>query len=242
VPLRIGFDMDGVFADMTSALRREADVLVAARASASMDESASTPEGEGAAAEGEQDQRPELALTAREHRALWRRVGAIDRFWECLDEIEPGSVARLGRLATERGWEVIFLTKRPATAGPPAQVQTQRWLMARGFPMPSVFVVQGSRGLIAAALHLDFVVDDTPSNCLDVVSESRAGSVLVWRGKDDATEPVAARRMNIAVVKSVGECLDVLVEIDTPRQAQGVVDRFLVRMGLRSRPKPAWRK
>ena len=39
--------------------------------------------------------------------------------------------------------EIIFLTKRPESAGATAQVQTQRWLQSKGFALPSVFVVQG---------------------------------------------------------------------------------------------------
>ncbi len=37
-------------------------------------------------------------------------------------------------------------------SGATPQVQTQRWLESKGFRLPSVFVVQGSRGRIAAAL------------------------------------------------------------------------------------------
>ena len=40
--------------------------------------------------------------------------------------------------------------------------------------MPSVFVMNGSRGKLAAALHLDAVIDDRSENCLDVVVDSKA--------------------------------------------------------------------
>ena len=74
-----------------------------------------------------------LQMTSRQERRLWRHVEAIDNFWETLTEIEPGAVARLAAVATERKWEVLFLTKRPASAGATAQLQTQRWLEAKGF-------------------------------------------------------------------------------------------------------------
>src|SRR5262245_12248874 len=86
-----------------------------------------------------------LQMTPRQERRLWRHVATIEGFWETLDEIEPGVIARLAALAAERRWEVIFVTKRPETAGATAQVQSQRWLEARGFKLPSVFVVHGSR-------------------------------------------------------------------------------------------------
>ena len=69
------------------------------------------------------------------------------------------------------------------------------------------------RGRIAAALALDFVVDDRPENCLDVAVDSKARAILVWRG-DESELPATARRLGIAVVKSVADCLDILVQID----------------------------
>jgi len=112
---------------------------------------------------------------------------------------------------------VIFLTKRPASAGATAQVQTQRWLEARGFPLPSVYVVQRSRGRIADALGLDFVVDDA-ENCLDVVLDSKARAILVWR-EDEKNLPPAARRLGIGVVKSVEDCIISSPNFDAPRRS-----------------------
>src|SRR4030095_16142713 len=114
----------------------------------------------------------QMAMTDRQQRRLWRHVESIDGFWETLKEIEPGMVARLAAVAHERRWELIFLTKRPESVGATAQVQTQRWLQAHGCTLPSVFVVQGSRGRVADAFKLDFVIDDRPENCLDVVLDS----------------------------------------------------------------------
>src|SRR6185295_8231856 len=87
-----------------------------------------------------------VGMTARQQRRLWRHVESIEDFWQTLRELEPGVLKRLAALAPERRWEIIFLTKRPETAGATAQVQSQRWLESKGFSLPSVFVVQGSRG------------------------------------------------------------------------------------------------
>ena len=62
--------------------------------------------------------------------------------------------------------------------------------------------VHGSRGKVADALAIDVVVDDRPDNCLDVVLESRAASLLVWRGRA-ATVPASVKRLGIAVVPTV---------------------------------------
>lgn len=142
-------------------------------------------------------------------------------------------IQRLAALATERRWEIIFLTRRPESAGATSQLQTQRWLESKGFKLPSVFVVQGSRGRIAAALGLDVVIDDRPENCLDVVVDSTARAILVWRD-DEKLLPVAATRLGIGVVKTVGECLDILMQIDSPAPEQpGVVGRVMRLLGLK---------
>jgi hypothetical protein len=110
-------------------------------------------------------------------------------------------------------------------------VQSQRWLESKGFPHPSVYVVQGSRGRIADALWLDIVVDDRPENCLDVVVDSKARAILVWRDGEQQL-PATARRLGIGVVKSVDECLNVLTEVDAAGQAHGVMDRMKRFLGL----------
>jgi hypothetical protein len=172
-------------------------------------------------------------MTPRQQRRLWTHVESIENFWESLKEIEPGSIRRLARLASEHRWEVIFLTKRPHSAGATAQVQTQRWLSSQGFSLPSVYVVQGSRGRIAAALGLDVVIDDRPENCLDVVVDSMARAILVWRG-DEKQLPPAARRLGIGVVSSVDQCLKVLAEVGTAAADKpGMMDRVMRLLGLK---------
>jgi hypothetical protein len=174
-----------------------------------------------------------LQMTSRQQRRLWRHVEGIENFWETLQEIEPGTVAKLAALASNRRWEIIFLTKRPASAGSTSQLQTQRWLESKGFRLPSVYVVQGSRGRIAAALGLDFVIDDRPENCLDVVVDSKARAILVWRD-DESHLPGAAKRLGIGLVKSVSECLDILRQIDTPAPDKPkVMDRVMRLLGLK---------
>jgi hypothetical protein len=258
--LRIAFDLDGVLADMETELIRQAELLfgeemtqapqasapsgqlAAGAATAADTEVAAPPGAEESALDPAEPAPPpapdgaprlvRLRMTVRQQSRLWRHVQSIDGFWESLQEIEPGIVARLAALSAERRWEVIFLTKRPETAGATAQTQTQRWLQAHGFPLPSVFVVQGSRGRVAESLALDFVVDDRPENCLDVIVDSKARAMLVWREDEDL--PVAVRRLELAVVKSVDECLGMLIKANEAKQARpGLVDRMIRRLGFK---------
>ena len=101
--------------------------------------------------------------------------------------------------------------------------------------MPSVFVVQGSRGRIAAALSLDVVVDDRPENCFDVVIDSHAKAILVWREDPDAL-PSAAQRLGVGVVASVAQCLDVLESVDShPADGSSLLSRFKRLLGVKHR-------
>ena len=236
--LRIGFDLDGVLADMESGLIREAEHLFGSRVkrqTAPRGAPASTLDVVPEDVSDDAPLRHELELTARERRQLWRHVHAIDGFWESLEETEPGIVARLATIAADRRWEIMFLTRRPATAGATSQIQSQRWLEAKGFRLPSVFVVTASRGLIAAALTLDIVVDDTPENCVDVASDSKARTIAVFRNQDTPPPP-ALKAMGIHLVRSTDECLNLLVEIDSSlRQQPGAIERVMRTLGLKQR-------
>ena len=174
----------------------------------------------------------ELHLTESERGELWRHVTRIDGFWEALQETESGIVARLATLAAERRWDLIFLTKRPTTAGATAQLQSQRWLQAKGFPLPSVYVVGTSRGRISAALGLDIVIDDTPENCVDVASDSKARTIAVFRNQDKPV-PEALQAMGIHAVRSTSEGLDLLVDIDSGvAKKPGAMERVMRTLGL----------
>jgi len=241
--LRIGFDLDGVLADMESELVRQAEILFGESMTRRLEKrgAAAPPVAEAAppapgSADAPPDFTPPLArlnMTSRQQRRLWHHVESIENFWEGLHELEPGVIQRLATLANDRRWEIIFLTKRPETVGATAQVQSQRWLASKGFTLPSVFVVQGSRGRIAASLGLDIVVDDRPENCLDVVVDSKARAILVWRAGEQQL-PAAAQRLGIGVVTSVADCLEILMQIDSAaREEPGVMSRLMRLLGLK---------
>jgi hypothetical protein len=234
--MRLGFDLDGTVADMHAALTDEARRLFPDIDPAAVPKSAA-PGEPGSAAPPTDDQRLSIgSLSPKQQKEMWAAVCARPNFWESLKEIEPGALARLYRLVQEHKWELIFLTSRPDTRGDSTQMQSYRWLVAQGYLTPSVFVVQGSRGKIAAALQLDVLVDDRPENCLDIAIDSSARAILVWRG-DEGKVPASARQLGIGSVASIHECLNILEELDRPDASQpSMIDRLKRLLGLKPAP------
>jgi hypothetical protein len=227
MPLRVAFDLDGTVADMYSALRREAERLFGRdQLSKPVSKDAAPPVAEGEAENAEDATTnlamDELHLTARQQMQLWDHVRKTANFWATLPELEPGIIARIGKAAVERRWEVIFLTTRPSTAGELTQMQSQRWLEAKGFRFPSVYVVRRSRGRIADALQLDVVVDDRPENCLDVAVESKARVILVWHGhlKD---VPAGAKRLGVRAVTSISDAVTLIEQYDDQKNSPSLI-------------------
>jgi hypothetical protein len=220
--LRIACDLDGTVADMDAALQREARRLFGPDADlhASRDdrlESAEDVEGHiPDAGAGTTTSGSRRALTSAQLASLWHHVSEIDNFWMSLGEIEPGAVAQLCAVSRKLRWEVIFLTQRPPSAGETTQVQSQRWLAAHGFELPSVMVMRGSRGRVASALALDVVIDDRPENCLDVVSDSQAQPFLIWRMGPDI--PLRIAGLPVERFTSMADAITALTALTAERQ------------------------
>jgi beta-phosphoglucomutase-like phosphatase (HAD superfamily) len=209
--LRVAFDLDGVLADLATEVERCRDEIFG-------DSATAFPSG----------QSPE--------RRLWQHVETIENFWERLNELEPGAISRLGAIAADSRWEIIFLTTRPATAGATVQVQSQRWLQSKGFPLPSVYVVSGSRGKIAAALDLHAVVDDRLEHCVDVVADSKARPILFLNSElRDRGLQGSADRLGIQTVETMAQCLEILAEMDAAaNEDPGILKRVMRKLGLDS--------
>ena len=221
--LRVGFDMDGVIADFASAFRDiECDLF-----------GADTTDPAPNAPEEEKEQMPDRitnpAVSTKEsdrrRRAIWDRIRATPDFWTTLKPTDPVAVRQLHAHMLRCGWEVVFITQRPSTAGETVQRQTQRWLVQQGFDMPSVVVIAGSRGAAINALRLTHHVDDSPQNCVDVKTDSTAMPILIVRHPDDSAAR-QARRLGMSVAASIGECLDLLVHASGASGQSSVVRRL----------------
>lgn len=189
--LRVGIDIDGVLADFRGAFRSAAEGL--ADASAQF---------------GDADE-ADRALSESAIKRAWKEVSGAHNWWTTLRPFEPVQIARLYTLSRQYNWEVFFLTKRPATRGDTVQVQTQWWLEQYGFYLPAVVTVPGSRGELANALRLDFVVDDQELNCVEVISASGAKAMLMLRDASLTRLRDQALSRGIGVVTSLEETLTI---------------------------------
>jgi hypothetical protein len=230
VAYRIGFDMDGVLADFASAFH-----AVEGRLFPDVPKlSAGEPETEAVV----QDTAPESPAKvgnpheARQRReAIWAEIRGTPNFWTTLVPTEAGSVRRLHQLALQHRWEVFFITQRPATDGDTVQRQTQHWLVAQGFDLPSVLVIAGSRGAAAGALRLDYHVDDNAQNCLDVMAASGARPILIATGPEKVNQ--TARKMGMAHFPSIGPALDLLDEVSAAASNPTLLKRLAALVGWR---------
>jgi hypothetical protein len=223
--------MDGVLADFASAYHTVEDRLYGPAAPHTRPED---PAEEARADEARErrpnDPTPAIGQKRRRHDEIWRAIVSTPNFWMSLSPTQEGVVQRLHELMLRNKWEVFFITQRPATDGDTVQRQTQRWLVAEGFDLPSVLVINGSRGAAAGALRLDYHVDDNPQNCLDVKSQSTARPILIV----DPTDEVAvtsARRLGIGTARSVSECLVILEEATVNRAHPRLLDKLAQLVG-----------
>ncbi len=190
--LRIGLDVDGVLADFRSAFHASAEHCLK-RAIAEPTDSDEAPG----------------PLTADDVRRVWDYVAKTQNWWMNVPAYEPDQIARLYSLTRAAGWEVFFLTKRPASAGDSVQFQTQWWIERFGFYLPAVLTVPGARGEIANGLRLDLLVDDQLINCVDVVSASATKALLMLRTPDNTAREHATNR-GVGVVATLAEAISVL--------------------------------
>ena len=241
MPLRIGFDMDGTLADFGRAFHAvEARLFGGGTAiregQPEREEEAQSHPPDALAPAVDIEDQAAAGISPDESRrrrtAIWNTIQTTPNFWRTLKPMEEGAVRRIHKLMLQHKWEVFFITQRPYTDGDTVQRQTQKWLVEQGFDLPSVLVLAGSRGAAAAALRLNYHVDDNPQNCVDVIADSNAKPILILRNSEEVGI-ASARTLGIGTAASIGECLDVLEQATEARRQPGLLGRIAAMVGWR---------
>ena len=240
MPLRIGFDMDGVLADFGTAFRDYGTRLFGAGAPQPNalighrrlpGDQPETEEARQSTAEQAARDRIEnaRALRRREDK-IWQAIESTPNFWMTLKPIDPGAVSRIHGMMLRHRWEVFFITQRPYTEGETVQRQTQRWLVEQGFDLPTVLVLSGSRGAAAKAIRLDYHVDDNSQNCFDVIADSTAKPILLIPASQQPAI-ISARKLGIGVVHRIGDALDILEQATLAQTNPSLLQRIASMVG-----------
>jgi hypothetical protein len=237
--LRIGFDMDGVLANFAAAYRAVEERLygpaVQPTRAGDPEEQEETQKAEDGSQKTEvgsektEGERQAVKAVRRRHDVVWQSIRSTPDFWITLKPTDEGAVRRIQALSLRLRWEVFFITRRPDTEGDTVQRQTQRWLVEQGFELPSVLVIAGSRGAAAAALRLDYHVDDSANNCIDVKSESGARPLLISDPDDETT--TSARRLGIGTAASITAALDILEQASLAHSQPPLLHRLAKLVG-----------
>jgi hypothetical protein len=227
--IRVGFDVDGVVADFASAYREIEQRLFGDRPGRP-DEPEREEREQAFAARSFNPQEPHELRRRRD--LIWKEIQNTPDFWLTLRPLDENCVPRIHELMMQHAWEVFFITLRPATAGATVQRQTQQWLVKHGFDLPTVLVISGSRGAAAAALALDYYVDDSPQNCLEIRNESSAKPLLIAPG-DDQDTVASARKLGVGVAPSLSASLDILEKASAAQSEPASLERLAALVGWR---------
>ncbi len=167
-PLKVGLDLDGVFADFCTGF---AKLLVETSGRDLFPKPWDGPSLWNWWAP--------LGYRRSESDAAWKAVQDRPDFWASLSPLAHAHVAltAVRQLQKASLLDPYFLTTRP---GPTAHAQSVDWLVQHGVPNPNVTLCASpdAKGLMARNLQLALVVDDHCENLIAVKMHSTARLVL----------------------------------------------------------------
>jgi hypothetical protein len=91
-------------------------------------------------------------------------------------------------------------------------------------------VLHGSRGAAAAALRLDYHVDDRPQNCIDVATDSQAKTILIVSASNH-TAIGSARKLGIGIAHRISDALDILDQATLAQTSPNLFQRIAKMVG-----------
>jgi len=152
--MRIGIDIDDVLSDFISEYIRIANGMYG------------VPELNAEPIDWEWSNFP---LTKEQHTKIWDKIKNTRNFWLNLKRAKGVTSQNLRTMAKHH--DLLFITARVPSKGYSVQQQSAAWLsLELGLKYPTV-IEEASKGPLAAALHLDYFIDDRPKNCLEILEE-----------------------------------------------------------------------
>jgi len=193
--MKIGFDVDGVLADFSSAYAKRLIEVT----------------GMNLLPEGDPNDyiqtwywpTDQFTYSKPQDKETWKSITSDDKFWLNLNPYPDAKdvVSKLADLWDE-GHEIYFITNRP---GIKTKLQTEQWLINLGTGILPTVIVSEEKGLNARALKLDFYIDDKNENCTDVRDHSTTNCLMLARGWNE-DKPGIPRIPNVSeFFKAMGE-------------------------------------
>jgi hypothetical protein len=148
--LIVGVDVDGVLANFVKSARSLCKQMFDGRPPDSL-----VQEGWGF---------DSLGITPEEEDKMWKKIDSIPNWWMNHEKL-PYTDSLIWLRDNAR---LIFITNRKDGTGLPIEQQTALWI-ARNYPIPQPTVLlSNAKGPLAAALKLDYFIDDRDKNVIEV--------------------------------------------------------------------------
>ncbi len=156
--LRIGLDVDGVFADFVLGFSEVMHDKV----------------WEGCPVyRTANHQKWRFESTEKQYNETWDIISNdYMNWWMTLQSlVTPGTISKLNKITSDRNNYVYFLTSRKSlNLGLSAEIQTEQWLRGIGVVNPRVICTKSStKAELINALDIEFFMDDKPSILEDAV-------------------------------------------------------------------------
>lgn len=149
--LTIGVDIDGVLSNFTQAARKLCQELFDGRPDDSLVQT-----GWGF---------DSIGISPEEENILWRKIDSIPNWWLTHDKLSDTSL--LKPLCDK--YRVIFITNRKDGTGLAIDKQSAEWLVRQFHIFHPTVLISNEKWPLAAALKLDWYIDDRPKNVSEVV-------------------------------------------------------------------------
>ena len=157
-----------------------------------------------------------FGLTKEQHSQVWEKVKNTYNFWTDLPQANGVDFSRLYWLSKQH--ELFFITARVATKGASVRFQSAWWLNQHSLWCPTV-IVSYDKGPLAAALKLDYFIDDRPKNCLEIKKSAPTCKVYVKNSSHNQT----FSQPDIIRVQNMNEFMDIVTEDDRERNRKSQV-------------------